>query len=76
MNILCSGVKTLFIDKILRTKLLWRLMTFVTVQLLCEKLSYTFLMLLFFITYLTKNFLKHAILLKQKPKCTSQILIY
>jgi hypothetical protein len=61
MNIGCSGVKTIFIDKILRTKLLRRLMTFLTVQLLFEKLSHTFLMLLFFRTYLTRNLLKHTV---------------
>jgi Na+/glutamate symporter len=61
MNICCSGVKIILIDNILRTKLLWRLMTFLTVQLLFDKLSHTFLMLLFFTTYLTRNFLKHTV---------------
>jgi hypothetical protein len=36
MNIFFSGVKTIFKDKMLRTKLLWRLMTFVTVKLLFD----------------------------------------
>jgi hypothetical protein len=49
-----------FFNKILRTKLLWRLTMFVIVQLLCNKLNHTFLMVLFFITYLTRNFLKHT----------------
>jgi hypothetical protein len=31
MNIFCSGVKIIFIDNILRTKLLRQLMTFLTV---------------------------------------------
>jgi Na+/glutamate symporter len=56
MNICCSGVKIILIDNILRTKLLWRLMTFLTVQLLFDKLSHTFLMLLFFTTYLDQKF--------------------
>jgi hypothetical protein len=41
-NFFCSVVKIIYIDKIVRTKLLWQLMTFVTVQLLCDKLSRTF----------------------------------
>jgi hypothetical protein len=61
MNIFCSGVKILFIDNILRTKLLRQLMTFLTVQLLFDKLRHTFLMLLFCRTYLTRNFLKHTV---------------
>jgi hypothetical protein len=42
MNIFCSGVKIIFIDKILRIKLLRQLMTFLTVQLLFDKLSHVF----------------------------------
>jgi hypothetical protein len=61
MNVFCSEVKTILIDKILRTQLLWRLMTLLTVQLLFDKLSHTFLMLLFFMTYLTRHFLKHTV---------------
>jgi hypothetical protein len=61
MNICSSEVKTIFTDKILATKLLWRLMTFLTVQLLFDKLSHTFLMLLFFMPYLTRKFLKHTV---------------
>jgi hypothetical protein len=62
MNICCSGVKIILIDNILRTKLLRQLMTFLTVQLLFDKLRHTFLMLLFCRTYLTRNFLKHTVL--------------
>jgi hypothetical protein len=36
-----------FIDKVLRTKLLCQLMTFVTVQLLCDKLNHMFLIIRF-----------------------------
>jgi hypothetical protein len=61
MNICCSGVKIILIDNILRTKLLRQLMTFLTVQLLFDKLRHTFLMLLFCRTYLTRNFLKHTV---------------
>jgi hypothetical protein len=68
MNIFCSGVKTIFINKILRTKLLRQLMTFLTVYLLFDKLSHTFLMRLFFMTYLTRNFLKHTV------QCHQEIL--
>jgi hypothetical protein len=39
MNICCSGVKIILIDNILRTKLLRQLMTFLTVQLLFDKLA-------------------------------------
>jgi hypothetical protein len=63
MNIFCSGVKIIFINKILRIKLLRQLMTFLTVQLLFDKLSHTFLMLLFFRTYLTRHFLKHTVVI-------------
>jgi hypothetical protein len=62
MNICCSGVQIILINKILRTKLLRQLMTFLTVQLLFDKLRHTFLMLLFCRTYLTRNFLKHTLL--------------
>jgi hypothetical protein len=62
MNICCSGVKIILIDNILRTKLLRQLMTFLTVQLLFDKLRHTFLMFLFCRTYLTRNFLKHTVL--------------
>jgi hypothetical protein len=61
MNICCSGVKIILIDNILRIKLLRQLMTFLTVQLLFDKLRHTFLMLLFCRTYLTRNFLKHTV---------------
>jgi hypothetical protein len=43
MNICCSGVKIILIDNILQTKLLRQLMTFLTVQLLFDKLRHTFL---------------------------------
>jgi hypothetical protein len=61
MNICCSGVKIILIDNILRTKLLGQLMTFLTVQLLFDKLRHTFLMRLFCRTYLTRNFFKHTV---------------
>jgi hypothetical protein len=61
MNVCCSGVKIILIDNILRTKLLRQLTTFLTVQLLFDKLRHTFLMLLFCRTYLTRNFLKHTV---------------
>jgi hypothetical protein len=47
MNIFCSGVEIIFIDNILRTKLIRQLMTFLTVQLLFDKLRHTSLMLCF-----------------------------
>jgi hypothetical protein len=62
MNICCSGVKIILIDNILRTKLLRQLMTFLTVQLLFDKLRHTVLMLLFCRTYLTRNFFQHTVL--------------
>jgi hypothetical protein len=40
MIIFCSGLKIICIDKILRTKLLRQLMTFLTIQLLFDKLSH------------------------------------
>jgi hypothetical protein len=43
------------------TKLLRQLMTFLTVQLLFDKLRHTFLMLLFCTTYLTRKCLKHTV---------------
>jgi hypothetical protein len=61
MNVCCSGVKIILIDNILRTKLLRQLMTFLTVQLLFDKLRHAFLVLLFCGTCLTGNFLKHTV---------------
>jgi hypothetical protein len=69
MNICCSGVKIILIDNILRTKLLRQLMTFLTVQLLFDKLRHT---LLFCRTYLTRNFLKYTVQCKQRYIRTSK----